>query len=67
MQKIDLNGTWQGICYTEEGKSDFEFKGTVPGCVHTDFMAENIIDYDIFYRDNADKCGWIEYRSFVYS
>lgn len=67
MQKISLNGDWRGICYGEDGKLDFEFNGTVPGCVHTDLIAENIIDYDLFYRDNADKCQWIENRSFEYS
>lgn len=67
MQKICLNGSWEGICFTEEGKKDFTFNGTVPGCVHTDLIAENIIDYDIFYRDNADKCKWIENRDFEYS
>lgn len=36
MQKICLNGSWEGICFTEEGKKDFTFNGTVPGCVHTD-------------------------------
>jgi len=67
MQKISLNGNWKGICFTEEGNTDFAFNGTVPGCVHTDLIAENIIDYDIFYRDNADKCKWIENRDFEYS
>ena len=66
MQKIDLNGAWQGTCYREDGEVDFKFGGTVPGCVHTDLFKENIIDYDIFYRDNADKCQWIENRSFDY-
>ena len=55
MQKISLNGTWNGICYLENGQKDFSFNGTVPGCVHTDLISENIIDYDIFYRDNAEK------------
>ncbi len=66
MQKINLNGTWRGVCYHENGEVDFKFNGTVPGCVHTDLIKENIIDYDIFYRDNADKCQWIENRSFDY-
>lgn len=66
MQKISLNGTWNGICYLENGQKDFSFNGTVPGCVHTDLISENIIDYDIFYRDNAEKCQWIENRSFDY-
>jgi beta-mannosidase len=66
MQKIDLNGTWQAVCYCENGDVDFKFGATVPGCVHTDLINQKIIDYDIFYRDNADKCQWIENRSFDY-
>ena len=66
MQKISLNGAWQGVCYCENGDVDFKFGGTVPGCVHTDLVAEKIIDYDLFYRDNADKCQWIENRAFDY-
>ena len=66
MQKIDLNGAWKGVCYNEDGSLDFKFGGTVPGCVHTDLIKENIIDYDLFYRDNTDKCQWIENRSFDY-
>ena len=66
MQKISLNGAWQGVCYCENGNVDFKFDGTVPGCVHTDFINTKIIDYDIFYRDNADKCQWIENRNFDY-
>lgn len=49
MQKISLNGAWQGVCYCENGNVDFKFDGTVPGCVHTDFINTKIIDYDIFY------------------
>ncbi len=66
MQKISLNGAWQGVCYCENGNVDFKFDGTVPGCVHTDLINTKIIDYDIFYRNNADKCQWIENRNFDY-
>ncbi|MBE6762196.1 MAG: hypothetical protein E7551_07905 [Ruminococcaceae bacterium] len=67
MKKLNLNGNWKGVCYTEDGKTDFDFNGNVPSCVHTDLIAENIIDYDIFYRDNAEKCQWIENRAFDYT
>lgn len=58
MKLIDLNGKWNGQCY-KDGKHDFSFTGTVPGCVHTDLMGSHIPS-DIYYRDNADKCQWIE-------
>lgn len=66
MTKIDLNGWWSGICYTEDGKEEFSFDGAVPGCVHTDLMG-NKIDKDIYYRDNADHCQWIESRDWKYT
>ena len=58
MKLIDLNGKWNGQCY-RDGKHDFSFTGTVPGCVHTDLMGSRIPEH-IYYRDNADKCQWIE-------
>lgn len=58
MKIIDLNGKWNGQCY-KDGKQDFTFVGSVPGCVHTDLMGSHIPS-DIYYRDNADKCQWIE-------
>ena len=66
MNIISLNGKWQGKCFTEEKTLDFSFDGTVPGCAHTDLKGIKIPD-DIFYRDNADKCTWIENRDFEYS
>ena len=66
MSKINLNGQWQGICYTESGAEDFSFNGAVPGCVHTDLMGVKI-PMDIYYRDNADACQWIENRDFKYT
>ena len=58
MKIIDLNGKWNGQCY-KDGRQDFTFVGNVPGCVHTDLMGSRIPS-DIYYRDNADKCQWIE-------
>ena len=58
MKIIDLNGKWNGQCY-KDGNQDFTFVGNVPGCVHTDLMGSRIPS-DIYYRDNADKCQWIE-------
>lgn len=66
MTKIALNGTWQGTCLSGDGKEDFTFEGTVPGCVHTDLIGRHIPE-DIFYRDNADRCQWIEDRDWKYT
>ena len=65
MKIIDLNGKWNGKCFLD-GKPDFTFSGNVPGCVHTDLMGKHI-PIDIYYRDNADKCQWIEDRDWEYS
>jgi beta-mannosidase len=66
MSVILLNGFWQGKCFTEDHSVDFCFEGTVPGCVHTDLRGIKI-HQDIDYRDNADKCTWIETRDLEYS
>jgi len=62
--RIDLNGQWEGICY-REGES-FSFPGTVPGCAHTDLKGSVLPD-DLYHRDNADRCRWIEDCDFRYT
>src|SRR5260370_30842435 len=49
-----LDAGWQ---FREVGK-DAWHPATVPGCVHTDLMANKLID-DPFYRDNEKKQQWI--------
>ena len=51
---IPLNAGWQ---FREAGKDQWR-AATVPGCVHTDLLASNLID-DPFYRDNEQKQQWI--------
>ena len=63
MKKINLNGKWQ--LYGEYEGGTISSTATVPGCVHTDLMG-SVLDYDIFYRDNADKCQWIENSDWKY-
>ena len=65
MNRISLNGKWQGICFSENNTEEFTFDGTVPGCVHTDLKGIRSPD-DIYYRDNAEGCQWIENRDFEY-
>ena len=66
MKRILLNGNWDGACFAADGKQEFAFSGKVPGCVHTDIAGIHI-PADIFYRDNADACQWIEDRDWQYS
>ncbi len=66
MNRIELNGFWSAKCISENNETEFDFTGTVPGCVHTDLMGQHIPD-DIYYRDNADKCQWIENKDWLYT
>ncbi|MFL6208523.1 MAG: glycosyl hydrolase 2 galactose-binding domain-containing protein [Pyrinomonadaceae bacterium] len=52
--KMPLNVGWQ---FREVGKPDWH-AATVPGCVHTDLLANKLIN-DSFYRDNEQKQQWI--------
>lgn len=66
MERISLNGCWQGECIDATGTKKFDFTGNVPGCVHTDLAGTQIPD-DIFYRNNTDECQWIENCDWRYS
>ena len=55
-----LNGIWSVRGKDEKGNV-IEFKGNVPGCVHTDMIEEGIIK-DIYYRDNSEWCNYRQYR-----
>lgn len=65
MKRISLNGCWQGECFEADGTKKFDFIGNVPGCVHTDLAGKHIPE-DIFYRNNADECQWIENCNWSY-
>ncbi|MBK6329961.1 MAG: hypothetical protein IPF62_05320 [Bacteroidetes bacterium] len=60
-QKILLNQHWQFKSTTEKKWHD----ATVPGTVHTDLLANHIID-DPFYRDNETKQQWISKQDWEY-
>ena len=62
--RLELNGQWHGVCYGESGE-EFTFTGSVPGCVHTD-LAGSRLPADLYYRDHADLCRWVEDRDWVY-
>src|SRR5919204_5493247 len=61
--KIFLHSGWK---FREAGKGEWR-AAAVPGCVHTDLLANGLIE-DPFYRDNEPKLQWIgktdwEYRT----
>lgn len=49
-----IDAGWQ---FREVGKTEWH-AATVPGCVHTDLLANELIE-DPFYRDNEKKQQWI--------
>ncbi len=50
--------------FREYGQSEW-LPATVPGCVHTDLLAANLIG-DPFYRDNEYSLQWIGERAWEY-
>src|SRR4029078_5813372 len=50
--------------YHEGEKADCH-ESPVPGCVHTDLLANKLID-DPFYRDNEKKQQWIDKKDWKY-
>ncbi|WP_205461903.1 glycoside hydrolase family 2 protein [Mangrovibacterium lignilyticum] len=61
MIKQELNSGWQ---FTEAGTTDW-LAATVPGCVHTDLLANDKIE-DPFYRLNERKLQWIDKKDWTY-
>lgn len=52
--KISLDANWK---FREASKNDWK-PATVPGCVHTDLLANKLIE-DPYYRDNEKSQQWI--------
>lgn len=61
MIKIDIIKGWQ----FRQGDKNEWFSATVPGCVHTDLLKNNLID-DPFFGTNEAKCQWIELKDWEY-
>ncbi|WP_170111255.1 glycoside hydrolase family 2 protein [Mangrovibacterium marinum] len=57
----ELNSGWQ---FAESGTDDW-LPAIVPGCVHTDLLANGKIE-DPFYRLNERKLQWIDKKDWVY-
>lgn len=53
LKKIDLCGEWY-----LSGGNFHKIPARVPGCVHTDLLANNLID-DPYFADNEKKIMWI--------
>ena len=58
-RKLHRNWTFQ------EKNSNKWFPATVPGCVHTDLMANGIIE-DPYYRLNESKVQWVDKKDWIY-
>lgn len=60
---VSLCGSWQLRCNSPQG--DW-IPVEVPGCVHTDLLAQGLID-DPFYADNEKRLQWIGEKDWEYS
>jgi len=60
MKKFYLDNNW-----VLSGDKIGEMPASVPGCVHTDLMANGIIK-DLYWRDNNKQYSWIEDCNFSY-
>lgn len=59
--RIELNKNW---AFSEEGKEKW-YPADVPGAVHTDLMANKIIE-DPFYRINEKDIQWVGEKNWTY-
>ena len=62
MKRVYLTDGWVLSGDGFEGK----IEARVPGCVHTDLMNAGIIANPL-YRDNNEKCQWIENGNYTYT
>ncbi|MBR5444700.1 MAG: hypothetical protein IKV57_01160, partial [Clostridia bacterium] len=53
------NILWTSHIYSPDGAYDYTVPAEVPGCIHTDLQKAGILG-DLFWRDNAESCQWIE-------
>ncbi len=61
IKTIELNKGWQ---FQKKGEVQWH-EAAVPGCVHTDLMANGLIE-DPFYRDNENKVQRVEQEEWKY-
>ena len=61
MRRITLSDNW-----TLENPRVGTLSAVVPGCVHTDLKRHGLLG-DLYYRDNAESCRWIEDEEWDYT
>ncbi len=61
VETVNLDKGWV-FQYTEDGKF---YPAEVPGCIHTDLMANHLIE-DPYFRDNEAKVQWVGEKDWVY-
>ena len=59
--RLDLGGSWR-VFRDGEGNA---IPATVPGCIHTDLIAANLIP-DPFFRDNEKNVQWVSDHAWIY-
>ena len=59
---VEINENWS---FREVGDSNW-LDATVPGCVHTDLMNNEVID-DPYYRMNEHDVQWVDKKDWEYS
>jgi len=57
-------GDWDEWIFTREGEGDF-YKASVPGCIHTDLLANELIE-DPFFGDNESELQWVGESNWTY-
>ncbi|MBZ0306389.1 MAG: glycoside hydrolase family 2 protein, partial [Anaerolineae bacterium] len=62
MEHLSLNGSWTLFKASELTP----IPATVPGCVHTDLLANGLLE-DPFYRDNELRQMWVGETDWRYS
>ncbi|HEY3378929.1 MAG TPA: glycoside hydrolase family 2 protein [Armatimonadota bacterium] len=62
MYSYDLGGAWS---LTRDGSGE-TLPAQVPGCVHTDLLANGLID-DPFYRENEEALQWVGETDWTYT
>lgn len=60
-----LDGKWTLTGTAPDGRRTIHTDAEVPGHVHLDLLRDGTIP-DPFWRDNAEKCGWVESWSWEY-
>jgi beta-mannosidase len=65
VETVELKDNWQFRKKEPNGKAGTWYTAAVPGCVHTDLMANGLME-DPFYRDNENKVQWVENEDWEY-